>query len=367
MIELTEMNVVEYLRKRGAVGNGEVLVKSLSGGVAGIVLKIMDVDYGEPLGTDMRTESQKKRGVPDKRMREGRCFVIKQPLEKFRTKAEWFVDRDRIWVERDALQMLVKTVPAGGIPEVLWSDEDNFILAVSAAPAGALNWKSELLAGRVDKRCFEAAARFLAAMHAGTAGQKAFSDRFGEPRLFIQQRINPYLNFTAQKHPELADELAKVSDLLLKNPICLIHGDYSPKNMLVIPEPDQSIRLMLLDFEVNFYGHPSFDAATLINHLLLKGFHHGQHWRRFMLAADGFWHIYQARATKPIAKEVTSSAGRVLGALMLARIDGKSPVEYITDEALKDRVRQCAAAILKLPDTGLDLALDTAGEFLDRE
>ncbi|HMD55805.1 MAG TPA: phosphotransferase, partial [Phycisphaerae bacterium] len=316
---------------------------------------------------DMRSESQKKRGVPDKRMREGKCFVIKQPLEKFRTAAQWLVDRDRIWVERDALQMLSKIVPAGSIPEVHWSDEENYILAVSAAPAGALNWKSELLAGRVDKNCTEAAARFLATMHAGTTGQNAFAERFGEPRLFIQQRVDPYLNFIAQKHPEFSGELAQVTDLLLKHPLCLIHGDYSPKNMLVITEPDQPVRLMLLDFEVNFYGHPSFDAATLINHLLLKGFHHGKHWRRFMLAADGFWHTYQPRASKPIAKEVTATAGRVLGALMLARVDGKSPVEYIMDDAVKERVRKCAAAILKLPDPSLDSALDTAGEFLDRD
>jgi Phosphotransferase enzyme family len=366
MIELTEQNALEYLRQRGAVGGGQVLVKSLSGGVAGVVLKIMDLDSGQPIGTDTRTESQKKRGVPDPRMREGNCFVIKQPLEKFRTAVEWLVDRDRVWVERDALEMLALILPPGSIPQVLWDDPENFILALSAALAGAVNFKDELLRGRVDKRCVEAAAGLLAAIHAKTAGQTPFIDRFSQPRLFIQQRIDPYLNFTARKHPELADPIGHTADLLLKHPLCLIHGDYSPKNMLVLGEPEKQFPLVLLDFEVNFYGHPSFDVATFINHLLLKGFHNGKNWRRFMIAADGFWHTYQPRATKPIAREVSSSAGRVLGALMLARIEGKSPVEYITDDGVKDQVRQCAAAILKLPDSSLDPALDAVGEFMDR-
>ena len=95
MIELSEQNALDYLRSRSRVSpDGEVLVQSLSGGVANVVLKIMDMNAGEPVGTDMRTASQIKRGVPDKRMRSGACFVIKQPLGEFRTAAKWAVDRE---------------------------------------------------------------------------------------------------------------------------------------------------------------------------------------------------------------------------------------------------------------------------------
>ena len=39
----------------------------------------------------------------------------------------------------------------------------------------------------------------------------------------------------------------------------------------------------------------------------------------------------------------------LLPALLLARVDGKSPVEYLTDEAQRDQVRAVAARLLLQP------------------
>jgi hypothetical protein len=368
MIELSEQNALAYLRSRGNVSSdGEVLVQNLSGGVASAVLKIMDMNAGEPVGTDTRSPGQIKRGLPDKRMRTGACFVIKQPLEQFRTAAKWVVDRDRVWVERDALAMLHELLPADSIPTVLWSDEENYVLAISAAPVGSLNWKRELLAGRVDRRAAEAAAGFLALMHSSTMGQSAWSGRFGDPRGFIQQRIDPYFRFTAAKQPSVSAALQRVEQLLLNNPRCLIHGDFSPKNMLWrAGTADHKANLFVLDFEVVFYGNPAFDAATLINHLLLKAFHLGKRWRAAMIGADYFWQTYRETAPKPLAGEASDRGGKILAALMLARLDGKSAVEYITDEPLKEAIRKCAMELLLSSDDTMDFAIDLTAEYLDR-
>jgi hypothetical protein len=40
---------------------------------------------------------------------------------------------------------------------------------------------------------------------------------------------------------------------------------------------------------------------------------------------------------------------RLLPGLFLARIDGKSPVEYLTEQVEKDRVRRVARALLAAP------------------
>lgn len=366
MIELNTDNIVAYLRARHAATEGEVLVKQLSGGVAGAVFMVLDMGAGEPVGTDMRTEGQKRAGKPDKRMREGRCFVVKQPLEKFNTTAEWLVDRDRIHTERNCMALLHRLLPAHRVPEPLWVDEDNFVLAMTAAPAGAAAWKSQLLAGSVNQRLADDAGKLLASIQNHTCGSAAIAKEFGGLKGFIQQRIEPYFHATAQKHPAVQPAITRMAALVQTNRLCLTHGDFSPKNMLTWPPAEgETAQLMLVDFEVAHWGHPAFDVATLINHLLLKGFYHAGRWRPFMFAADGFWQTYQQHAHLSLKQAVADCGGKLLGCLMLARIDGKSPVEYITDAALKDKVRRCATHLLTLSDDSLDTALDETGGFLD--
>lgn len=365
MIELNEQNVIEYLRRREAIGPGRGLVKSLSGGVANVVLQIMEIDAGEPLGADLRSENQKKRGVPDARMRRGNCFVIKQPLARYKTAEAWLVDRDRVWTERDALTMLADIVPEGALPRMLWSDEENYVLAISAAAPGAVNWKTELLTGRLDANAPEAAAALLATIHNATAGQTRWERRFGDARGFIQQRIDPYLRATANKQESLRPALEKLANFLLTEKYCLIHGDYSPKNMLICQLNNRTDgNLMLLDFEAAFYGHPVFDAATLVNHLLLKAFYSSRRWRAYMIAADTFWRAYRHRLRAQMRAPVQAMGGTMLGALMLARLHGKSPVEYLTDPQLRSHVHKLAVRLIQPDAPTMDDALDLAGDFL---
>lgn len=374
MIELSEHNVQSYLRSAGRVSPAhELLIQPLSGGVAGMVLKIFDPGAGPRLGTDLRSPAQIKRGVADTRASTGACFVIKQPRAKFATAAEWLVDTDRVRLEHNCLTLLAQLLPAGSVPEVLWFDEANNVLAISCAPTDAVLWKKELLAGRASRDAATHAGMLLAMLHSSTAGEQPVAQRYGDPRLFIQQRTDPYLNTAAARHPALAPRLKALAKALLETQLCLIHGDFSPKNIFLVPEPTPATppgkaalsHLLLLDFEVAFYGHPAFDVATLINHLLLKGFYHRGRWRGFMLAADAFWQTYSHTAHKALVAAAGDIGGHVLGALLLARIDGKSPVEYITDAAQQDQVRRAASALLQQPDASLDYALDAVSMYFD--
>ncbi len=363
MIELNEQNVIDYLRQRGAATQGQILVQALSGGVANVVLKIFDQGAGEKIGTDMRSPAKIKRGDPDTRMNRGACFVIKQPLAKFRTAAEWLVDIDRVLVERDCMQLLADILPDGSVPEVLWFDAENYVLAISCAPTESVIWKKQLLAGQVSNAAAQQAGMLLAMMHSATRNDQAVATRYGDPRLFIQQRIDPYLGAVAVKHPDMAGHLQELSRQLIEARQCLIHGDYSPKNMFLVSattisgdgpaaEPLGSVgskfdHLLLLDFEVAFYGHCAFDVATLINHLLLKAFYRKTRWRAYMIAADVFLQTYEQTVDKYLAAQASEVGGALLAALMLARIDGKSPVEYISDAALQDHIRTVARGLLQ--------------------
>ncbi|MGC8560757.1 MAG: phosphotransferase [Phycisphaerae bacterium] len=364
MFELTPQNVIEYLLAKNQITSTDVLIQELGGGVSGMVLKVLDMNAGEPVGTDLRTPGQIKRGVPDQRMRAGKCLVLKQPREQFRVAAAWQVDCDRIWLERDALRMLAERMPTETLPQVLWEDAENLVLAISPAPPEYVNLKTSLLAGKGKRWWITQAARWLAHLHRATMGSAGHA-RFTDARLFEQQRIDPYFRHLQSQYPAVAERLGDLCQFLLSDPICLIHGDYSPKNILVSPEPGDHSGVFIVDFEVVFVGQPIFDIATLMNHLLLKGFYRAPHWRAFMLMADEAWHAYSEAAGPSLIAAHADWGAVLLGSLLLARVDGKSPVEYLTDESRRDAVRACALELLTSGGS-LDDALDIVGDHLNR-
>lgn len=378
MIQLSEQNVADYLRTTGRAGDaGQILVQSLSGGVANTVLKCFDTAAGDRVGSDLRTPDQMTLGDPDTRPHEGACFVLKQPLARFKTQAEWLVDIDRVLVERDALELLATLLPAGTVPRVLWFDEENHILALSCAPPEAVIWKKALLEGHASTDAATHAGMLLAMVHSSTHNDPALRARYGDPKFFIQQRIDPYLRHTAGRHPVAAPTLSRLAETLVKQQACLIHGDFSPKNIFLIPArpgdwtdsnarpgPSPIAHLLFIDLEVAFFGHPAFDVATLLNHFLLKGFYHRSGWRPFMLLADHFWQTYRHTADKSLVRATGALAGHLLGALMLARVDGKSPVEYL-DEDRQAQVRNAALAVLAQRDSALEAALDAVATHFD--
>jgi 5-methylthioribose kinase len=376
MLELSEKNVTDYLRGRGNASDQPLLVQSLSGGVANVVLKVFDPGAGAKVGTDTRSPAQIKRHVPDPRMNQGACFVLKQPLPKFKTAAEWLVDIDRVHVERDCMKLLGQILPAGSVPDVLWFDEANYVLAISCAPTESLIWKQHLLHGRFSAEAAQLAGMLLGMMHTATRGDPAVAGRYGEEKFFIQQRTDPYLASLKPRHADVAPIIDRLIHRLLTHRVCLVHGDYSPKNIFLVPKPTADAtppaalaqfplsHLLLLDFEVAFYGDPAYDVATLVNHLLLKCFHLKKPWRAGMIAIDAFWQSYLHTADKALAADVAAHAGTLLGALLLARVDGKSPAEYLTDEATRQRVRETGRAIMQLKSSALDAAIDHAADVL---
>jgi aminoglycoside phosphotransferase (APT) family kinase protein len=124
----------------------------------------------------------------------------------------------------------------------------------------------------------------------------------------------------------------------------LVHGDFSPKNIL-----QGASGPVILDAECAWFGDPAFDVAFVLNHLLLKGAWRPQWRMRYVEAFASLERAYFAHARWEPAEALAARIAALLPALMLARIDGKSPVEYLQSEVEKDEVRTFASALVAEP------------------
>ncbi len=270
-------------------------------------------------------------------------FVLKQSLGKLRVEQDWYSDRSRIFRESAALRRLARVLPDGAVPQVLFEDRDNYLFAMTAAPSYSHTWKEQLLHGDVSENIAMKIGEILGAIIASTWRDRACEAEFGDQTVFDELRIDPYYRTAALRNPDLAQQFSELIARSSEGRVCLVHGDWSPKNFLVADD-----RVMVIDFEVIHYGDPSYDAAFLLNHLLLKSFYREQ-WRpRYRSAASSFWSALQQRLPAEVDWFELATIQH-LGALLLARVDGKSPAEYIATDDLKTTVRRFARDLIVNP------------------
>jgi aminoglycoside phosphotransferase (APT) family kinase protein len=215
-------------------------------------------------------------------------------------------------------------------------------------------WKDQLRDGNADLAIAEAVASRLVLIHNATAGDDQIARLFGSDEDFNAIRLEPYLLATAQVHPDLAAPLKWLAQETAGMKLALVHGDVSPKNILIGRRGP-----VFLDAECAWYGDPAFDLAFCLNHLLLKCLLNRRAITRFLACYDRFAEVYLQAARWEPREDTEARAAQLLPALMLGRVDGKSPVEYITEEADKVRVRKVARFLLTERAERLDTVRDT--------
>jgi 5-methylthioribose kinase len=276
-------------------------------------------------------------------------FVVKQALEKLRVAQDWRSRPERALREAAALAAVRTLLGPAQAPEVVFTDAANCVFAMTAAPETATDWKSLLLAGIIDTAAAGLAGRLLGALIDGSRRDASLQAAFGDQTVFDELRLDPYYRFTAARHPALQARFERLIERCRQNRRALVHGDFSPKNLLVAADA-----LIAIDFEVAHYGDPAFDSAFLLNHLALKAIHLPQHAPALLGCAQAFWHgltsLYGAGADA-----FFEDTREHLGGLMLARVDGKSPAEYLTASGQEQARRAALAIWSQKPSTMEDL------------
>jgi aminoglycoside phosphotransferase (APT) family kinase protein len=272
-----------------------------------------------------------------------RVLAIKRARPQLKVAQEW-----RAPIERNAYEVkwfrTVATIVPEAVPEILGEDREAGLFAMEYLdPALHPVWKGELRDGRVDLAFAAEVGRRLARIHAATARDPATAIEFATDKTFHAIRLEAYLETTARSHPSVERELMGLSRATLGTKRCLVHGDVSPKNILVGPNGP-----VFLDAECAWHGDPAFDLAFCLKHLMLKCLWTPRAAATFLDAFSALAQSYLAGVDWEPRDELEARIAKLLPALFLARADGKSPVEYI-DEAGKTRVRRVALPLIAQP------------------
>jgi aminoglycoside phosphotransferase (APT) family kinase protein len=333
MLQTVNHVVLDSLRKLGLGSAQEVLgMAQLSGGVSSDIWRIDFQDHS---------------------------ICAKRALSKLKVAAHWEAPLSRNAYEYAWYQVISPLFPHN-VPQMLGRDEEAGLFFMSyLEPEHHPVWKNQLLAKQIDPAFARSVGQSLGQIHRSTANSKVLAQRFPSDAEFFSLRLDPYLLATAKRHPQLQTLLQTICDQTANTPLVLVHGDISPKNILCGPNSP-----VFLDAECAWYGDPAFDLAFCLNHLLLKAVHMPE---QAEVLANSFRQLKEAYMAmldweSPAALE--HRAARLLPALFLARVDGKSPVEYLTHEPQRQCVREIAQMCLLNSDPDLNLILETTVKAL---
>jgi 5-methylthioribose kinase len=314
MLELTADNLVDYLRRAGRVGLEPVRVTPLGWGVSNAVFRVETAD---------------------------RLFVLKQSRPQLRTRDLWLSDLDRVYREQEVMEFLCPLLPEPTVPAVLFADRPNYVFAMSHAPLESRVWKESLLSGEVDLALGEHVGRVLGRMHQATADARAAVEPFRDATAFVQLRVDPFYRRVQERRPEVAHAVGPLIDQLLSVKEALCHGDYSPKNILT-----HGAGFTLVDYETAHFGDPTMDLGFFLSHLVLKALKRSPERARYFELTRAFWRGYAEGARyRPLAELGARGSGH-FAACLLARIDGTSPVDYLSEEPKREAARQIGRRVL---------------------
>ncbi|TCG07888.1 hypothetical protein BZM27_16160 [Paraburkholderia steynii] len=328
--------LIASLQGMGLVApNEELLLTPLTGGVSSQIVRVDTV-----------------RGT----------ICVKHALPKLRVEADWSAPLERNAAEVAWMKLASQLVP-GAVPQVLAEDPGSQTFAMTFFdPRAYSGWKNELRDGHANVETARAVGRLLATIHRGTARDDAVARAFANDVNFFALRLDPYFLATAVANPDCADALISLSDDTAATKLALVHGDISPKNVLVGKGGP-----VLLDAECACYGDPAFDVAFCLAHLLLKCVWRPQATDGYLASFDAFIGGYVRGVDWEPVVEIEARIARLLPALLLARVDGKSRVEYLDAPQDRDSVRRFAKPFVVAAPKKLDAVRNGWQKQLEKE
>lgn len=320
------LDFLEILRRDGVVRDRHAKLTPLTGGISSEIYRVDD-----------NMDS----------------FVVKRALHSLKVKENWRADVNRNRYEQMYIDYVGRFLP-GAVPALRAGAMDRGYFVMELLGSEFKSWKQLLMLGCAQIEHAVQAAELLGKVHAYSVEDAEARRMFDTTANFRQLRIDPYLVATGKRHPDLQPLFQAEAERLASTQLCLVHGDFSPKNIMISPS-----RMVLIDCEVAWYGDPAFDVAFLLTHMLLKGLFHAPHAIGFGEMCLSFWNSYVEQIRGAVHwLPLEPRVARLMLMLLLARIDGKSPVEYLNHPDQVDLARRFASARLQAECCELKTVVD---------
>jgi 5-methylthioribose kinase len=312
---LTEKDVSAYLKRKKLVQRGESIysVNRIGSDLKNLVYRV--------------TTSEQE-------------FMVKQAHSRVQLKERWWLDRKRIFHEKNCIEALSEILPPDVLPDVILEDRTDFILVTTAPPRDSVLWESDLLRGRIDLQLAVQCGELLATVHNQTADVRELKSIFKDTKPFEQLRIEPLYGHIAQAYPDLKKPIEMQARRLLKDRFCLILGDLRPRNVWI-----QNGQVYLVDFATAHFGSPSFDLAFYASDLCLKAMLNSPQKAAYLEAINVFWNSYFKVAEHIKREDTERHAVHNFGCLLLSSTDGRQPADFF-DEHMQDLVRRISQSLL---------------------
>lgn len=319
-----ETRCYELLEALGLARREDIVeVSPLTGGVASDIARVLTAD---------------------------KTYCVKFALAKLRVAAEWLAPVHRNAAEYAWLKFAGKASP-GSAPNLLGRSEalNGFVMEFVEGDSIRL-WKTDLLENGPRSGDAKQVGQGLVQIHAASSKPDFDRRSFENQDDFYDLRLEPYLVSLKSKHTALTTQIEALIESYQGHENVLVHGDISPKNIML-----RQSQPVFLDAECATMGDACFDIAFCLNHLVLKSIHLPGHTQAMLKAAREFWKNYSSGVTWEPVAELERRVAYLLPALMLARVDGKSPVEYLSPSA-QSTVRKASIELIENPvDTLADL------------
>ncbi|MEM6987320.1 MAG: aminoglycoside phosphotransferase family protein [Pseudomonadota bacterium] len=310
-----------------------------------------DVEEVEPLTGGVASDIARVRV-------KGKNLCVKFALPQLKVEATWLAPVHRNAADYAWLRVAHEVSPQNAVELLGHSESQSGFAMAFLEGDGVYLWKAALLKEAPDRGEAAAVGDLLGRVHAASSEPTFDARPFQNHDDFRALRIEPYLLHTAKAHAAVAPALKRLANMLHAADRVLVHGDVSPKNIFF-----RAGSPVLLDAECATMGDASFDPAFCLNHLVLKAVHLQASRAQYLASVCALWGAYVVHATWENATALEQRVCRLLPALMLARIDGKSPVEYLSDPD-RDRVRQLALGLLAHPTDTLSALVKQITEGL---
>lgn len=289
--------MIELLKSKGFELSDNTTITSLSGGVSCDIALVQDGS---------------------------KSYVVKQALAKLKVKQDWFADTNRNMYEQRYLKYL-NTILPDYAPKVLASFENENLFVMEYLGDQYRDWKQDLLQRKFDLQTAELIGKALGLIHKHSWLDPAVAEQFNSDENFQQLRLSPYFMTLVDIYPEHSKAILALCNQIQQNKLCLVHGDFSPKNILVKPGD-----IKIIDCEVAWFGDPAFDIAFMLHHLFIKYFHFNQ--TALLDLSNEFLDAYKVALGTELFNQISfAHIVKITALLMIARVDGKSPVEYLSE------------------------------------